>query len=151
VKWLPRCKGVILVGVGVGVAFNGVVGAVAPGRLGASYGIEVRDPDVAVLLRHRAVLLALIGSGLVASAFRLELRSAAIPGAALSMAAYALFVLEADVNARQHRIAVADLVLLVLLAAAGATPEQRKPEPWRPRRLRAARHAMGRRGRTSRR
>lgn len=123
-QWSSRSKSVLLVIVGVGIGVNGVVVAVAPQRLQATYGIEVDGPDVAVLLQHRAVMLALIGLGLVASAFRRELRAAAVPAAALSMATYAMFALAADVNDRQHRVAVADLTLLGLLAAAAVIPER---------------------------
>lgn len=70
-------------------------------------------------------MLALIGSGLVLPAFRPGLRAAAVPGAALSMATYALSALAADVNDRLHRVEV----LLGLLAAAVGIPERGSRRP----------------------
>lgn len=125
-RWWSRGRAALLAVVGVGIGANGVVVAVAPERLRATYGIEVDGPDLAILLRHRAVMLALIGSALVASAFRRELRTAAVTGGALSMATYVLMALTAGVNDEQHRVAVADLVLLGLLAAAAVAPERRR-------------------------
>jgi hypothetical protein len=123
-RWLRQCKRVLLTAVGIGIGFNGVVVAVAPGRIPATYGIAADGPDVAVLLRHRAVMLALIGSVLVVAAFRRELRCTAVSAAAVSMTAYALFALTAEVDDPQRRVAVADVVLLVMLAAAAAAPDR---------------------------
>ncbi len=129
-RWYSRCKQVLFVGTGVAIAFNGVVVAVAPGRMGSTYGLPddgTVDGDVAVLLRHRAVMLALIGVLLAVSAFRREVRFLAVPAAAVSMATFAGFAFAGDVNDVQRRVAVADVVLLVVLAAAAAAPERRPP------------------------
>lgn len=134
--WLAWCKRPLLLLVGVAIGANGVVVAVAPARLEATYGIAAGGPDAAVLLRHRAVMLGLIGAALVAAAFRRELRPAAVPAAAVSMAAFAVFALTADVNDQQRRVAVTDLVLLVLLGTAAALPDRRGPEPGRGERVR---------------
>lgn len=45
---------------------SGVLGV---GRLAALYGLEVEDPSLAVLLRHRAVLFGLVGTYLGIAAF----------------------------------------------------------------------------------
>lgn len=126
--WLCWGRRLLLAVVGVAIAWNGVVVAVAPGRIPAVYGVPVDGAETAVLLRHRAVLLTLVGLVLVASAFRREVRSAAIPAAAVAMATFALFTFSADVDDRQRRVATADVVLLGLLAAA-AVPERRAVQP----------------------
>ena len=125
--WLRRFKRVLLVTIGLGIGFNGVIVAIAPERIQATYGIVADDPDVAVLLRHRAVMLALIGSLLVVSAFRRELRFAAIAAAAISMATYVLFAFTTESNDPQRQVAVIDVVLLVLLAVATTTLDRREP------------------------
>lgn len=130
--WWRRSRGVLLVAIGLGIGFNGVVVAVDPERIQATYGIAADDPDVAVLLRHRAVMLALIGSVLLVSAFRRELRPVAVPVAVISMATYVLFASTVQVNDSQRQVAVADVVLLVLLAAAAAPLDRREP-PYSPR------------------
>lgn len=50
-------------------------------RLEALDGIPVAEPDLGILLRHRAVLFGLLGGFLLAAAFRPELQAAALlPG-----------------------------------------------------------------------
>ena len=46
------------------------VGAIAPERLRTLYGIEPDAPELLLLLRHRALLFALIGGFVVLAAFR---------------------------------------------------------------------------------
>src|SRR5688500_3655341 len=100
-RWRSRGKRLLLAGVGVAIGFNGVAVAASPGLIPAVYGVPVDDADTTVLLRHRAVLLALIGSLVVASALRPPLRPAVTAAAAASMATYALFAFSADVDAAQ--------------------------------------------------
>ena len=45
-----------------------VSGVVSSGRLRALYGVPVDEPNLLILLRHRAVLFAIVGGLLVASA-----------------------------------------------------------------------------------
>jgi len=116
--------------IGVALASNGVVVAVAPGRIGPTYGVLASGPDLKVLLQHRAVMLALIGSLLVASAFREELRAAGVIVAGASMGSFAVIALSADVNTEQRRVALLDVVLLVALAAVVTVPRLKR----RPRR-----------------
>ncbi len=125
--WSSRVKraGLVLVGAAVGV--NGLLVTVAPQRIGPTYGVSVDGPDDEVLLRHRAVMLALIGALLAASALDRRLRPAAVTAAALSMASFALFALSADVNGEQRRVALIDVALLVVLAAVVALPERAHP------------------------
>lgn len=106
-----------------GIGFNGVVIAVAPGRLPATYGIGLDGPDVTVLLRHRAVLLALVGGLLVVSGFRRELRPTAVAVAVASMSAFVLFARGADTNQEQRQVALLDVLLLLLLGAASVVPD----------------------------
>jgi hypothetical protein len=108
--------------IGVALAYNGVVVAVAPGRIGPTYGVLASGPDLEVLLQHRAVMLALIGSLLVASAFRGELRTAAAIVAGASMASFAVIALSAEVNAEQRRVALFDVALFVALIAVVTVP-----------------------------
>ncbi len=123
-----RVQQVAMAVIGVALAYNGLVVAVAPGRIGPTYGVVAGGPDLEVLLQHRAVMLALIGSLLVAAAFRRELRPAAVIVAGVSMASYVVIALSADVNDDQRRVALLDVALLVALAAAVAAPRlSRRP------------------------
>jgi len=84
-----------------------------------TYGVAVDDdPDLVMPLRHRAVLLAVSGMLLAASAGRPELRVAATAAAAMGMASFVAFSAAMDVNEQQRQVPGADVILLVLLAAA---------------------------------
>jgi hypothetical protein len=91
-------KRVLLVGVGSAVAFNGVVVAVAPAQIPDTCGVAAEGPDLVVLLRHRAVLLAVVGLALAVSGFRRELRVLAVPAAGAGTGAYALLAAGAELN-----------------------------------------------------
>ncbi|WP_156758343.1 phosphopantetheine adenylyltransferase [Actinokineospora pegani] len=87
----------------------------------SAYGVEIGSADLEVLLRHRAVLLALTGAFVIVSAFRPALRRAAITGSAVSMGAFLLLALTTTpVNAQVLRVAQVDAVALLLLAAGAA-------------------------------
>lgn len=104
--------------VGAAVAWNGVLVAASPGLMRRTYGVAVDDdPDLVLLLRHRAVLLAVSGILLAASAGRPQLRVPTTAAAAAGMASFVAFSLTGDVNGHQREVAAADVGLLVLLAA----------------------------------
>ncbi len=54
---------------------SGVLGAE---RLTALYGLPVNEPNLAILMRHRAVLFGLLGVFLLIAAFRSELQGYAL-------------------------------------------------------------------------
>lgn len=98
-----------------------VLGVVSAARIAAMYGIGIDGPDLATLLRHRAVLFAIVGGLLVAAMFRAELRWPAIIAGAISMASFiALAWIEGGYNASIRRVVVVDIAALALLAAAAA-------------------------------
>jgi hypothetical protein len=79
---------VILPGTGL---VNGlpVVGVAGAGWLGRLYGVLIADPDLLVLMRHRALLLGLLGAALVAAVFAAALRLPAMIAGLVSMLAFA--------------------------------------------------------------
>jgi hypothetical protein len=124
VKCWSHCRSAALAVVGGSVAWNGVLVAASPGLMRRTYGLDVGDdPDLVLLLRHRAVLLALSGLLLAVSAGRPALRATAIPAAAVGMASFVGFSVTSEVNTQQRKVALADTVLLLLLAA-GALPDR---------------------------
>ena len=46
-----------------------LTGVAGPGRLQALYGVAITDPDLVVLMRHRAVLFGILGAYCVLAAF----------------------------------------------------------------------------------
>lgn len=105
-----------------------------PGVLGAEmlyrlYGLPVDTPDMALLLRHRAVLFGLLGVAMVASVAWPAWRPAAYAAALVSVVSFlVLAALEQPVQPAIHRVVIADLVALVLLAV-GVCAEWRARQP----------------------
>ena len=64
---------------------SGVLGSE---RLASLYGLSFDEPNLAILMRHRAVLFGLIGSFLLFSAFQPALQSIAIVGGIISVVSF---------------------------------------------------------------
>jgi hypothetical protein len=98
----------------------GVV-ALSPRRTGALYGFAVDGPAMALAMRHRAVLLALVGVLLALAAFDDAWLRPALLVASLSKGAFlALFLVTRPHGAPMRRVAVADVAALALLCLAVA-------------------------------
>lgn len=104
----------ILLGTGVvnGLPLLGIAGA---GALRALYGVAVTDPDLLVLMRHRAVLLGLLGAALAGAAFVPSWRLPAIVAGLVSMGVFVVLAL----GAPGSKIATTMIVDVVLCAALG--------------------------------
>lgn len=94
-----------------------------PGVMGVStlarlYGIEVNDPNTAILLQHRALLFGVLGV-LMLSAIALPwLRITALTVALFSAASFIVVAIAVGrYNPAIGRVVVADIVASVLLAA----------------------------------
>ncbi|GAB3736790.1 hypothetical protein GCM10028794_17830 [Silanimonas algicola] len=105
-----------------------------PGVLGGEvlvrlYGIPVENPDLALLLRHRAVLFGLLGVGMIASVAWPAWRPAAYVAAFVSVLSFlALAALENPAQPAIQRVVIADVIALVLLVI-GAWAEWRARQP----------------------
>jgi hypothetical protein len=92
-----------------------LVGVLGPARLQALYGVPVDGPDLAILMRHRAVLFGLLGLYQVWAVFHPEHRTAAFVAGIASLAAFlALAYSTPGRNAKLARVAAIDGVALVL-------------------------------------
>lgn len=110
----------VLVLIGVIHVVPGIV-ACAPRRAAAVYGTELGNRDQELLLRHRALLLALVGTGLIVGAFVAPIRVAAFTAAAISMSSFlalAITVGFRELNEKTRRVAWVDAVALAALAVA---------------------------------
>ncbi|WP_280265735.1 hypothetical protein [Nocardia wallacei] len=113
--WIRRCGQGLLVLAGL-INTVPVPGVLSARKAYAAYGISPSGPDVAVLLRHRGVLFAIVGIALVVGAFRPRLRAVAAGANAVSFAGFlALVLAERPVNAALERVAMADAVGLTAL------------------------------------
>lgn len=107
-----------LVGVGLIhlLPITGVTGAAALARL---YGLTISDPNLLILLQHRAVLFAIVGLLQFAAVFRVEWRPLALAVGAVSILSFLLVALwVGSYNAAIARVVVVDIVALLLLGMA---------------------------------
>jgi hypothetical protein len=101
------------------INFAPILGVISAGRLAAMYGVALGDPNLVALMRHRAVLLGIVGLLLIASALHLPLRPVAALAGLVSMFSYLVIVIFlGDSNVELRRVALVDLVALVLLLGA---------------------------------
>jgi len=109
----------LLVLVGIVNLVPGVVATVSVERAATAYGIAPDGPDLATVLRHRGVLLMVVGLGLVAVPWWPEIRTAAILAGVISMASFVAIVLaRPGVGAPLRKVMWIDVAALGLVLAA---------------------------------
>lgn len=108
----------VLVGIIHLLPISGVLGVE---RLSALYGVSVGEPNLEILMRHRAVLFGLLGLFLVYAAFQPALQSLAIVAGLVSVVSFiAIAWAVGGYNESVHKVVIVDLAAVVALAAAGA-------------------------------
>lgn len=96
---------------------SGVLGS---DRLGALYGIRFDEPNLAILMRHRAVLFGLLGVFLLYAAFRPDFQLFAIVAGFVSVLSFLYLAWSVGgYNSQEARVLVADIVALVCIIIAG--------------------------------
>ncbi len=96
------------------------LGVLGVDRLRRLYAVSIASPDLEILLRHRALLFAIVGGWLVAAAIRPELRSAAIAAGLASMLGFiAIAHAVGGANAALTRVVAADWIGSGALVVAG--------------------------------
>ena len=96
-----------------------LVGAASAGRLETLYGIGVRDLNLELLLRHRAVLFGLLAAFLAYAAFDPALHRLALIAALVSVIAFLILAWQiGNYSAAISRVLLADLVALAALIVA---------------------------------
>lgn len=96
-------------------------GALGADRLASLYGLSFDDPNLAILMRHRAVLFGLVGAFLVVAAFVPSLQLPAFIGGFVSVLAFFWLAWSADsYNAAIGRVVAADVVAFVSLVIGAA-------------------------------
>ena len=107
-----------------------VVGVLGSEQLSSLYGIAFDEPNLAILMRHRAVLFGLLGIFLFVAAFRRNLQTTAFAAGLISVISFLAFAWTSDgYNAQLARVVTADRVALVclLLGVACMVQQRRKP------------------------
>lgn len=96
-------------------------GVLGVSQLGRLYGIALGDPNLVILMRHRAVLFGLLGILLVTAAFRIDLRPVAFVAGIVSAASFlAIAATVGNCNGSTGRVVIADIVALACLLVAVA-------------------------------
>ena len=97
-----------------------LMGAFAPERMTALYGVSLDDPNLQILMRHRAVLFGLVGGLLLAAAFLPPLRTLGYVAGFASMVSFLLIAwLVGGYSAEIRRVILLDEVGIAALAGAG--------------------------------
>lgn len=97
-----------------------LVGVLGAGRLSALYGVDVGDPNLALLMRHRAVLFGLLAALLAVAAWRPALHGLGLVAGLVSVGAFLLLAaLEGPLNEAVITVVRLDVAALILLLAAG--------------------------------
>ena len=91
---------------------SGVLGAE---RLSALYGFDFGEPNLALLMRHRAVLFGLLGVFLLAAAFRPQWQPFAFAAGFVSVVSFLWLAWGTDRNPQVERVVLADAVALACL------------------------------------
>jgi len=108
----------IIVGIIHLLPLSGVLG---PARLAALYGQDFSNPDLQILMRHRAVLFGLLGALLIAAAFLPALRPLALIGGWISVLSFLALAFEVGgFGGAIRRVVIADIVAAVCLLGATA-------------------------------
>jgi hypothetical protein len=96
-----------------------VAGVFSGARLHALYGVALQDPNIVILMRHRAVLFGIVGGLLVSAAFHAPLRPAGYGAGFVSMLSFVLIAwLVGGFNAELRRVVIVDLIASAALLVA---------------------------------
>jgi hypothetical protein len=97
---------------------SGLLGAE---KLNALYGTSIGDPDLEILMRHRAVLFGLLGVFILVAAFRPELQVMALVAGFVSVLSFLWLAWSVgDYNSQIVRVVLADGVAMACLIVAAA-------------------------------
>ena len=95
---------------------SGVLGAE---RLTALYGLDFTDPNLALLMQHRAILFGILGLFLLYAIVKPSIQAHAIITAYISVVSFLLLAWFApNINPQIQRVAIADIVALICLVVA---------------------------------
>jgi hypothetical protein len=95
-------------------------GAVGSERLASLYGLQFNEPNLEILMRHRAVLFGLLGTFMVFAAFKPAYQTVAFIGGFISVASFLYLAWTVGgYNEQVGRVFVADVVALGCLIVGG--------------------------------
>ena len=93
-----------------------LTGVLSVSRLQALYGVTITDPNLEILMRHRAVLFGILGAFLIYAALRPGLQLAALIAGAVSVVSFLVIAgMIGGYNTGITRVVTADIVAVVCL------------------------------------
>lgn len=101
-----------------------VVGVVSADRLHGLYGVVLGDPNLVILLRHRAVLFGIVGGLLAVAAFVPAYRALGGIAGLISMISFLVIALSEEPNSQLVRVCLVDVVGIVALLGALALDQR---------------------------
>jgi hypothetical protein len=108
----------VVVGIIHLLPLSGVLGSE---RVAALYGLSMGDPNLAILMRHRAVLFGLLGAFFLVAAFAVPLQTAAFIAGFVSVVSFLWLAWSVGgYNAQVARVLTADIIALVCLIVGAA-------------------------------
>lgn len=109
---------ILLIIVGI-TQFLPVIGVISSEKLSGAYGVSIDNPDLEILMRHRAVLFGLLGAFIFYAVFNPQLWNLAFIAAFISIFSFFwLAFTVGEFNASIRKIVVGDMVAAVALVAA---------------------------------
>ena len=118
----------VIVGVIHLIPLSGVLGSE---RLAGLYGLQFNDPNLEILMRHRAVLFGLLGVFCIAAAFKPSLQSMALIGGFISVVSFLFLAWTVGhYNPQVGRVVAADIVALACLVAGGLAYVRIQLQVW---------------------
>jgi hypothetical protein len=116
---MEKVIGTLIAVVGI-IHLMPVTGVIGNEQLATLYGILINEPNLEILMRHRAVLFGLLGVFLLVAAFRPALRTLAIIAGLVSVTSFiAIAWSVGGYNDAVNRVVIADIIAIVALIAAG--------------------------------
>ena len=96
-----------------------IAGILGAEQLESLYGIYLTEPNILILLRHRAILFALLGLFMLLAAFREKYQPIGLVAGYISVIGFlVLSYMSGEYNSELKRVVMADLVALVALIIA---------------------------------
>lgn len=118
----------VIVGVIHLLPLSGVLGS---GALTSLYELQFTEPNLQILMRHRAVLFGVLGVFMVFAAFKPAYQTAAFIGGFVSVASFLFLAWSVGgYNEQVGRVFVADVLALVCLVVGCAAHAFRQHEIW---------------------
>jgi hypothetical protein len=107
-----------------------LVGALSTERLASLYGVSVAEPNLEILMRHRAVLFGMLAAFLAFCAVRSELHRLGVAAGLASVVSFLVLAYSVGgYNDSLSRVVRADILALVLLAIGAVVLVVRKGGP----------------------